>query len=138
MVGIGLASSSLSYAQDVQLSRYVSASKNIKSYQIDLLSQTVTMQFDHSVKTIQDAIIKVLSLSGYRLAPLEQQSKLSQVMLQNPLPPVFTEINHASIKSVLVGLMGNHFKLVVDPVYRTIGFVPKDAIAGLYKKRGDE
>lgn len=129
--------SGVSYAS-TQTSRYSLENKGLKPYQIDLLSQSVSIQFNSQTETISDAIEQVLAFSGYQLLPLQQQQVYAQTMLMNPLPNAFQTITNATIRQVLTGIMGNQFYVVVDPVNRLIAFRLKTEVEQHYRYNDSE
>ena len=123
---------SVNSVDSIQTSRYTTQTNGLKDYQVDLLQQSVSIKFNDSIQTINQAVEALLKFSGFHLLPLNEQNKLAQVMLSNPLPNALREIKQATLKQALTGLTGGVFNIVVDPIYRTIAFKPKSSVAALY------
>lgn len=134
LVGISLNPiyASVNSVDSIQTSRYSTQINGLKDYQVDLLQQSVSIKFNDSVQTINQALEALLKFSGFHLLPFNEQNKLAQVMLSNPLPNALREIKQATLKQALTGLTGGVFNIVVDPIYRTIAFKPKSSVAALY------
>jgi len=111
--------------------RYTTEKAKLAPYQTNLLNQKFSIHFQENIKSIDDAIILLLKFSGFHLS--KQQSKLTRVMLSNSLPDAFRNISNSTLSQALIGITGGIFDIVVDPVYRSIEFIPKDEIRNLYR-----
>jgi conjugative transfer region protein (TIGR03748 family) len=112
----------LANENDTQVGRYVTVSNKPKSYQVDLLTQTIQVRSTSNIQTVGDEINYLLKLSGYSLVPEIQRNVALKIILRKPLPVVDRELGPVSLKDGLMVLVGPAFELERDPINRTIDF----------------
>jgi conjugative transfer region protein (TIGR03748 family) len=129
---IGASIMSVQSFADIQKSRYVTTNTGLASYQKNLLSQTVNMTFPASIKTIGEAVNYLLRFSGYSVVNVKQQSEAMQAIMSQELPETLRQINNATITQALLGLVGDSFQVLYDPVHRLISFSLKPKEKPIY------
>ncbi len=119
---LGLVSSPIVFAVEVQVGRYATVRALPTQEQIQLLSTIVNVAFPASVITVGQAVEYLLQPSGYRLAP-EQTAELARAtLLKLPLPEPHRMLGPMPLKTALETLVGQAFRLVEDPVHRLVSF----------------
>ncbi len=116
---IGYASQSIG-GSDILIDRYTLQSLHPTSQQQDLMSVVVHIEFPASVATVGDAIDYLLQQSGYSLKG--STSRNLGEMMNKPLPRVHRSIGPTELRMALVTLVGKPWKVVENPLERTIDF----------------
>lgn len=110
---------------EISIGRYLTVSTQPAIEQSDVLSATVHVHFSAEVKTVGDAMMDFLRLSGYSLVEGSQQAPDLQNTLSKPLPLVHRELGPMPLREALKLLAGSAFDLTIDPLNRTINFQVK-------------
>ena len=119
---LGLMSSSVVAAEEVQVGRYATVAALPTVEQIELLSVIVNMAFPASVVTVGQAVRCLLQPSGYRLSPQGTAEPIREALLDLPLPEPHRAFGPMPLKTALETLAGPAFRLVEDPVHRLVSF----------------
>lgn len=119
---LGLTSSSVASAIDVQVGRYATVDALPTQAQIQLLSAIVNVAFPASVVTVGQAVDHLLQPSGYRLSPQGTAEPIREALLNLPLPEPHRALGPMPLKTALETLAGSAFRLVEDPVHRLVSF----------------
>jgi conjugative transfer region protein (TIGR03748 family) len=88
--------------------------------QIDPLLTIIEVRLPHSLTSIEEAADYLLRRSGYCL--MEPDSAEVRHLLRLPLPDVHRHLGPMTLREALLALGGKAYALVVDEVYREIGF----------------
>jgi type IV pili sensor histidine kinase/response regulator len=119
---LGLVSSSVASAAEVQVGRYATVSALPSRAQIQLLSAAINVAFPTSVVTVGQAVDHLLQPSGYRLSPRGTAAPIREALLNLPLPEPHRTLGPMPLKTALETLVGPAFRLVEDPVHRLVSF----------------
>jgi type IV pili sensor histidine kinase/response regulator len=119
---LGLVSSSVVSAVEVQVGRYATLPALPSQAQIQLLSAIVHVAFPTSVITVGQAVDYLLQPSGYRLSPQGTAEPIRETLLNLPLPEPHRALGPMPLKTALETLAGPAFRLVEDPVHRLVSF----------------
>ena len=119
---LGLVSSSVASAGEVQVGRYATLPALPTQEQVRLLSAIVNVAFPASVVTIGQAVHYLLQPSGYRLSPQGTSEPIREMLLNLPLPEPHRALGTMPLKAALGTLAGPAFRLVEDPVNRLVSF----------------
>lgn len=112
-----------SYGQSVTaIGRYLSIDNHGQFAQYHPLLQSIQVRFGKDIKTVGDAIHRLLTLTGYSLVSKEKISQEVLMTLEKPLPVVDRQLGPLSVREGLLILVGNSFLLVEDPVNRQVNF----------------
>ena len=122
LVVLGLVSSSIAVAVEVQVGRYATVPARPTEEQIQLLSAIVSVAFPASMVTVGQAVEHLLQPSGYRLSPQHVAEPTRQSLLNLPLPEPHRMLGPMPLKTALETLAGQAFRLVEDPVHRLVSF----------------
>ena len=104
-------------ADEVVISRYLSASKDKLNAAVMPLDEMITVRVPLEIKTIGEAMEYILQGSGYQL-----KKEPDLVLYQHAYPRVYRSIGGVELRAVLKNLAGAPYQLVVDPVNRLISF----------------
>jgi type IV pili sensor histidine kinase/response regulator len=119
---LGLVSSSVASAVEVQVGRYATLPALPTQAQIQLLSAIVNVAFPTSVMTVSQAVDHLLQPSGYRLSPQGTSEAIRATLLGLPLPEPHRVLGPMPLQTALETLAGPAFRLVEDPVHRLVSF----------------
>jgi type IV pili sensor histidine kinase/response regulator len=119
---LGLVSSSVGSAVELQVGRYATVPASPTQAQIQLLSAIVNVAFPVSVVTIGQAVHYLLQPSGYRLSPQGTSEPIRETLLDLPLPEPHRALGPMPLKTALETLAGPAFRLVEDPLHRLVSF----------------
>ena len=119
---LGLVSSPIVSAADLQVGRYGTVRALPTQEQIQLLSAIVGVAFPASVITVGQAVEYLLQPSGYRLAPQGTAEPSRAALLTLPLPEPHRVLGPMPLQMALETLAGPAFRLVEDPVHRLVSF----------------
>ena len=109
-------------ANDLPVGRYSLFAATPTEAQADPLQATINLQFPESVRTVGEAISRLLQDSGYRLAGPEATEPDATYLFALPLPAVHRSLGPMSLKQALDTLAGPAFRLVEDPLHRLVDF----------------
>ncbi|STX81560.1 integrating conjugative element protein PilL, PFGI-1 class [Legionella busanensis] len=125
-------------AQDVTpIGRYTTVNNKPLAAQVNPLLAIQQVHFNTEIHTVGEALHQWLSLSGYDLAPEQEQSLALKAVLQKPLPQIDRDLGPLTIQEGLEVLVGKGiFKVVVDPLNRSVGFTLSPKYAQFQKKSG--
>lgn len=113
--------------------RYLTVENKAKSFQSNLLLQTIQIRFPRNVQNIEDAMNHILRLSGYSLISTAKMNSPLKITLSKALPAVDRELGPMPLKDALSVLAGPALYLVHDPLNRIIDFRVKPQYADFYK-----
>ena len=119
---LGLMSSSVVAALELQVGRYATMAGLPTAEQTELLSAIVNVAFPASVVTVGQAVRYLLQPSGYRLSPQGTTEPVRETLLNLPLPEPHRMLGPMPLKTALETLAGPAFRLVEDPVHRLVSF----------------
>lgn len=119
---LGLVSSSVASAVELQVGRYATVPASPTQAQIQLLSAIVNVAFPTSVITVGQAVDYLLQPSGYRLSPQGTSESIRETLLGLPLPEPHRALGPMLLKTALETLAGPALRLVEDPVHRLVSF----------------
>lgn len=119
---LGLVSSSVASAEEVQVGPYATVSASPTQEQIRLFSAIVNVAFPTSVVTVGQAVRYLMQPSGYRLSPQGTSEPIRETLLNLPLPEPHRMLGPMPLKTALETLAGPAFRLVEDPVHRLVSF----------------
>jgi type IV pili sensor histidine kinase/response regulator len=119
---LGLVSSSVASAVEVQVGRYATMPAQPTEEQVQLLAAIVSAAFPASVVTVGQAVGHLLQPSGYRLSPPGTAEPIRATLLNFPLPEPHRALGPMPLKKALETLAGPAFRLVEDPVHRLVSF----------------
>ena len=115
----------------ISTSRYLAQKDQISVVQKSPLQAPATMSFPRSVKTVGDAMLFTLQVSGYGI---EKNSRSAFVLFNHPLPEIQREIGPLSIINILKTLAGVAFTVEVNELWRkvvirSVETIPEEALA---------
>lgn len=84
----------------------------------NLLNQNISITFGDKIDTVGDAIKQLLSNSGYKLKICDPDK--SKDILDSKLPYAQRSFSNATLKQILMTLVGHAFKIDVNPISRVI------------------
>jgi type IV pili sensor histidine kinase/response regulator len=122
LAALGLVSSSVASAVEVQVGRYTTMPAQPTEEQVQLLAAIVSVAFPASVVTVGQAVDHLLQPSGYRLSPQGTSEPIRATLLNLPLPEPHRALGPMPLKAALGTLVGPAFRLVEDPVHRLVSF----------------
>ena len=108
----------------IQTDRYTLARLAPEPYQVDLFSQPVSIRYSQKIKTIGEALLELLSGSGYQLSPKHVYQK---ALYAQELPEVHRAIGPLPLKEALAVLAGKAWTVGVDNLNKTVFFELSDA-----------
>lgn len=114
-----------SYEQ-VRVERYTLAKATPSEGQVDLMSVMINITFASEIKTVGQAIQKLISTHGFRLGNISAGSFGQTVLYLLPLPEVHRHLGPMRLQEALRVLGGESFQLVVNPVTREINYEVHD------------
>ncbi|MBX9706087.1 MAG: hypothetical protein K5Q00_07500 [Gammaproteobacteria bacterium] len=123
-----------SFADQVNVSRYLAVDVKPQQSQTRLLQQQLQIKFPQDILTLKQAVEYVLQFSGYRLAESSHMSKATQTMLAQALPEVDSTFEPMTLEQALTTLAGESFYVLLDPVNRLVSFVLKPNYQPLYQQ----
>ncbi len=106
----------------IQTGRYTERITEPGRNQFELLSVITWIRFPEEIKTVGQAVRRILQGSGYRLATAQAIPPESQTMLQLPLPEIHRVFEAIPLGRILNTLVGPSFVLIEDPLHRLISF----------------
>ena len=113
--------------EPVSLSRYAYLAPGSTHAQRHPLQVTLAeARFPQEIATVGDALEHLLQRSGYRL-DRERSPWARSILLPQPLPEVHRELGPIHLAEALGVLVGEGWKLTVNPLYRTLAIRPADA-----------
>ena len=113
-----MADAQVESTSDVTLGRYQTMLLQPRPEQRDLLAAVIDMEFGQEVETVRDAIVVVLSGSGYTLVAAACQEELFGL----PLPSVHRKLGPLSLRQTLDVLSGPGWRPVIDQNRRSLSF----------------
>ena len=119
---LGLVSSSVASAAELQVGRYATVLASPTQAQIQLLSAIVDVAFPTPVVTVGQAVHYLLQPSGYWLSPQVTSEPIREMLLGLPLPEPHRALGPMPLQTALETLAGPAFRLVEDPVHRLVSF----------------
>lgn len=129
----GLLVSFSSSAELIATDRYTLVSPQPQAKELDPLAVNVQLAFPPDVKTVRDALIYVLTNSGWVLAVDKSNDSALALTLGRPLPQVHRKLSLMPLRTVLQVLVGEYYVPVEDPLRRIYTFDLKDEYIGLVK-----
>jgi len=119
--------------QPVQVGRYSTLNPIPSLEQQHLLNVIIRVTIPNEKRTVGRAIEYLLRRSGYSLAQsLAQGPKVTQ-LFQKPLPEVHRNLGPMTLEDALLTVVGQAFRLDVDPVHRLVAFERRpDFITGVH------
>jgi len=110
---------------DLQTGRYTVLAPVATAAQADPLQSVVRLEFPRGlsgVTTVEAAVVRALTRSGYRLASREASDPALDVLLSQPLPEVQRDLGPITVEHALLTLAGPAWGLVVDRLHRLVSF----------------
>ncbi|MBK1734913.1 hypothetical protein CKO15_06355 [Halorhodospira abdelmalekii] len=104
-----------------QVGRYSSVEAAPTEAQAQPLEAVVQITFPQEIVTVGEALEHLLKPSGYAF----QELSATSVLTSRPLPEVHRELGPMPLYKALKTLSGPPWRLLVDPVARTVAFEPK-------------
>ncbi len=116
----------------IQVSRYSTINPIPSPEQQHLLHVIIRVTIPNEKRTVGKTIEYLLRRSGYSLAQsLAQDPKVEQ-LFQKPLPEVHRNLGPMTLDDALLTVVGQAFRLDVDPVHRLVAFERRpDFITGV-------
>ena len=116
----------------VQVGRYSTINPTPTPEQQHLLHVIIRVTIPNEKRTVGETIDYLLRRSGYSLAqPLAQDPKVEQ-LFQKRLPEVHRNLGPMTLEDALLTVVGQAFRLDVDPVHRLVAFERRlDFITGV-------
>jgi conjugative transfer region protein (TIGR03748 family) len=108
--------------------RYSYLANGATAAQIDPLLAIIEVRLPHRLTTLEEAADYLLRRSGYCLQ--EPDSSEVRHLLRLPIPDVHRHLGPMTLREALLALGGQAYALVVDEVYREVGFKVVPASAG--------
>lgn len=113
--------------------------------QINPLSVTVNIKFSKHIATVGDAIRYIIARSGYHISHQNRLEKGTRLLFSLPLPQIQRRLEPMSLRQALAVLIGNAYRIEVNPISRAISFKIKPdykkmlsaAIADYYYRKND-
>jgi type IV pili sensor histidine kinase/response regulator len=90
--------------------------------QKDPLQEIVTIDFPEAVDTVGQAVNLVLADTGYTMADVLYWDVGIFALVQHSLPQVQRQLGPLTVLDLLQTLVGQAFKVVIDPVNRSVSF----------------
>lgn len=108
------------HAAEIQVGRY-SVLTSSPQEQADLFTPT-TIQFSEQIQTVGDAVRDLVERNDYRLIAIESIEADTATLFTLPLPSSDRSLGPLSLRQALQTLAGASFRVVLDPVTRTVIF----------------
>lgn len=107
---------------ELQTGRYSSVVTGPEIQQINPLLTVIDVRLPRDINTVEDAAGYLLARSGYCL--MEAQPGEAEVtnLFRQTLPDVHRHLGPMTLRDALLTLGGRAFRVVVDEVYREVGF----------------
>lgn len=106
----------------VPTGRYTVVSASATAAQEDPLSSLITVTIPSEITRVSQAMEYILQRSGWRLAGYTEVDPEVQTLYELPLPTVHRRMGPISLREALQTLAGKPFKVLEDPVHRSIAF----------------
>lgn len=106
--------------QQVRVNRYTLVDSTPTLGQLNLMSVMIDVTFSQEVKTVGQAIQKLLSVHGFKLGEIHAGSYSQYVLFLLPLPEVHRQIGPLRLETALKVLGGDGFELKVNPITREV------------------
>jgi conjugative transfer region protein (TIGR03748 family) len=100
--------------------RYSYLANGATAAQIDPLLAVIEIRLPHSLTTLEEAADYLLRRSGYCL--MAPDAGEVRHLLRLPIPDVHRHLGPMTLREALLALGGQAYALVVDEVYREIGY----------------
>lgn len=100
--------------------RYSYVANGATAAQIDPLLAIIEVRLPRNLTTVEDAADYLLKRSGYCL--MEPAAAEVRHLLRLPIPDVHRHLGPMTLREALLALGGQAYALVVDEVYREVGF----------------
>jgi conjugative transfer region protein (TIGR03748 family) len=100
--------------------RYSFVANGPEPAQVDPLLALIDVHLPPDLRTVEEAADYLLKRSGYCLRAPE--SPEARHLLRQPLPDVHRHLGPMTLRDALLTLGGRAFQLVVDEVYREVGY----------------
>jgi type IV pili sensor histidine kinase/response regulator len=100
--------------------RYSYVANGATVAQIDPLLAIIEVRVPGSVASVGDAADYLLKRTGYCL--MEPATREARAMLGLPLPELHRRLGPMTLREALLALGGQAFELVIDEVYREVGY----------------
>lgn len=107
-------------AERTRTGRYSYVANGATAAQIDPLLAIIEVRLPRNLATIEDAADYLLKRSGYCL--MEPSVTEVRHLLRLPIPDVHRHLGPMTLREALLALGGQAYALVVDEVYREVGF----------------
>lgn len=116
--------------ETLQTGRYTQVINAPIQAQADPLKVVVDTTLPNSVRTVEEAVVFLLTRSGYRLANRSVMTRETKTLMGLTLPDVHRKIGPITLDVALALLAGEAFELVVDPINRRVSFVADRILVG--------
>jgi conjugative transfer region protein (TIGR03748 family) len=103
-----------------QTGRYAYLANGAEAAQVDPLLAIIDVRLPSTLTTVGEAADYLLKRSGYCL--MTPDTAEVRHLLQLPLPTVHRHLGPMTLREALLALAGQAYALVVDEVYREIGY----------------
>lgn len=100
--------------------RYFYVANGAEAAQVDPLLAIIEVRIPSTLTTVEEAVDYLLKRSGYCL--MEPTAAEVRHLLHLPLPGVHRHPGPMTLREALLALGGQAFDLVVDEVYREVGY----------------
>jgi type IV pili sensor histidine kinase/response regulator len=114
----------------LQTGRYTYVPAKPKLEQLNPLLTIIDVQIPDSITTVQDSAHYLLQFSGYQLTPLNVPDPVVSALMKRPIPEVHRHFDAVILRDALLALAGNGYRLMVDPVNRSVAYARDPAYPG--------
>ena len=111
-----------SLTAEVQIGRYATVRALPTDVQRDVMTSTISIRFDASVKTVGDAVAVILEEVGYSLLDHATADPQRQRLLSHSLPNSHRQLGPLTARAALSTLAGSGWQLIEDPSDRLLTF----------------
>jgi conjugative transfer region protein (TIGR03748 family) len=115
---------------DIQTGRYTYLSAKPLPEQINPLLTLIDVLIPEGINTVSASATYLLQFSGYQLSQTVQPEPQVLALLRRTIPEVHRHFEQVVLRDALLALCGNGFRLVVDPVNRSLAFERDPNYAG--------
>lgn len=114
----------------IQTGRYTKVINEPVEAQKNPLKVVIDTRLSAQIATVQDAVMFLLTRSGYELADASVLTPDARTLLSHKLPEVHRTIGPMTLDEALSMLAGEAFELVVDPINRKVAYVANRELRG--------
>ena len=115
---------------DIQTGRYTYLSAKPRPEQINPLLTLIDVHIPEGIDTVSASATYLLQFSGYQLSQTYPPKPQEIALLRRTIPEVHRHFDQVVLRDALLALCGNGFRLVVDPVNRSVAFERDPNYAG--------